>query len=149
MIAAVIPLPRRHPRAFLGVMAIGWLALYLGLEPLSEWLVSLLPVSRAGHLGGAIQFFLFDTPKVLLLLTGITFVMGMVNSYFTPERTRALLAGKTFTTATIEIALASLKAELDPMADLHNDAATKRHLASVLARRLLSAAQASRAALTA
>ncbi|HKB60280.1 MAG TPA: permease [Gallionellaceae bacterium] len=94
MIAAVIPLPRRHPRAFLGVMAIGWLALYLGLEPLSEWLVSLLPVSRAGHLGGAIQFFLFDTPKVLLLLTGITFVMGMVNSYFTAERTRSLLAGR-------------------------------------------------------
>jgi hypothetical protein len=32
---------------------------------------------------------------VLLLLTGIVFVMGMINSYFTPERTRALLAGRT------------------------------------------------------
>jgi uncharacterized membrane protein YraQ (UPF0718 family) len=31
---------------------------------------------------------------VLLLLTAVVFVMGMVNSYFTPERTRALLAGK-------------------------------------------------------
>ncbi len=40
------------------------------------------------------QFFFYDTPKVLLLLTGIVFVMGMVNSYFTPERTRALLAGR-------------------------------------------------------
>ena len=46
-------------------------------------------------MGGAIQFFLYDTPKVLLLLTGVVFVMGMVNSYFTPERTRALLAGRT------------------------------------------------------
>jgi uncharacterized membrane protein YraQ (UPF0718 family) len=27
-----------------------------------------------------------------MLLTGIVFVMGMINSYFTPERTRALLA---------------------------------------------------------
>ena len=68
MIAAVLPLPRRHPKAFLLVMAIGWFALYLGLEPLSEWLVSLLPVSRASHLGGAIQFFLFVTPKVSELL---------------------------------------------------------------------------------
>ena len=41
------------------------------------------------------QFFFYDTPKVLLLLTGVVFVMGMVNSHFTPERTRALLAGRT------------------------------------------------------
>ena len=54
-----------------------------------------LPVDRDSHLGGALQFFLYDTPKVLLLLTGIVFVMGMINSYFTPERTRALLAGRT------------------------------------------------------
>jgi len=42
-----------------------------------------------------LQFFFYDTPKVLLLLTGVVFVMGMVNSYFTPERARALLAGRT------------------------------------------------------
>lgn len=30
----------------------------------------------------------------MLLLTGVVFIMGMVNSYFTPERTRALLAGR-------------------------------------------------------
>jgi uncharacterized membrane protein YraQ (UPF0718 family) len=57
-------------------------------------LVALLPVVRTSHLGGALQFFFYDTPKVLLLLTGVVFVMGMVNSYFTPERTRALLAGR-------------------------------------------------------
>jgi uncharacterized membrane protein YraQ (UPF0718 family) len=57
--------------------------------------VAALPVDRASHLGGALQFFVYDTPKVQLLLTGIVFVMGMVNSYFTAERTRALLAGRT------------------------------------------------------
>ena len=51
-------------------------------------------MDRASHLGGALQFFLYDTPKVLLLLAGVVFVMGMINSYFTPERTRALLAGR-------------------------------------------------------
>jgi hypothetical protein len=42
----------------------------------------------------ALQFFLYDTPKVLLLLVGVVMVMGMVNSWFTPERTRALLSGR-------------------------------------------------------
>jgi hypothetical protein len=71
------------------------MALYQALMPVSELLVAALPVDRASHLGGALQFFFCDTPKVLLLLTGIVFVMGMINSYFTPERTRALLAGRT------------------------------------------------------
>ena len=72
-----------------------WPGLYQILAPVSEALVAALPVERASHFGGALQFFLYDTPKVLLLLTGIVFVMGMINSYFTPERTRALLAGRT------------------------------------------------------
>lgn len=83
-----------HPKTFLGLAALLWLGLYAALTPLSEALVALLPVDRASHLGSALQFFLYDTPKVLLLLTAIVFVMGIVNSYFTPERTRALLAGR-------------------------------------------------------
>lgn len=75
--------------------AVVWFAIYQALNPVSEALVALLPVERDSHLGGALQFFLYDTPKVLMLLTGVVFVMGMVNSYFTPERTRALLAGRT------------------------------------------------------
>lgn len=75
--------------------------------------------------------------------------LGMGATPLRARRTEALLAGKALTSATIEIALASLKAELEPTADLHHDSATKRHLASVLARRLLTAAHASRSALTA
>ena len=88
-------LPRQHPRAILAFAALAWWALYQALIPASEVLVAALPVDRDSHLGGALQFFLYDTPKVLLLLTAVVFVMGMVNSYFTPERTRALLAGRT------------------------------------------------------
>lgn len=86
---------QKSPRLFLGVMAVLWFALYQILIPISEYLVTLLPVARDSHLGGALQFFFYDTPKVLMLLTGVVFVMGMINSYFTPERTRALLAGRT------------------------------------------------------
>jgi uncharacterized membrane protein YraQ (UPF0718 family) len=88
-------LPHQHPRTFLLIAALVWWALYQALNPASEALVAALPVDRASHLGGALQFFFYDTPKVLMLLTAVVFVMGMVNAYFTPERTRALLAGKT------------------------------------------------------
>ena len=86
--------PKSSPRTFLAVSAVVWFLIYRSLVPVSEWLVSLLPVERKSHLGDALQFFLYDTPKVLLLLTGVVMVMGMINSYFTPERTRAFLAGK-------------------------------------------------------
>ena len=91
---AVMTLPRHWPKLFLVVAAGVWFAAYRLLLPVSEALATLLPVDRDTHLGGALQFFLYDTPKVLLLLAGVVFVMGMVNSYFTPERTRALLAGR-------------------------------------------------------
>jgi len=87
-------LSRQHPRVFLIAAALGVVLLYLALLPASEALVALLPVDRASHLGGALQFFIYDAPKLLLLLTVVVFLMGMVNSYFTPEYTRALLAGR-------------------------------------------------------
>jgi uncharacterized membrane protein YraQ (UPF0718 family) len=89
-----LQMPRQHPRFFLLVAAVLWWALYQSLIPATEALVAALPVDRDSHLGSALQFFLYDTPKVLLLLTAVVFVMGMINSYFTPERTRALLAGR-------------------------------------------------------
>lgn len=73
--------------------------------------------------------------------------LGIGNTPIRASQTEALLAGKTLDVTTIEIAIASLKAELDPSADLTHESATKRHLATVLARRLLGAAHASRRAL--
>jgi len=97
MDAVLAPLkrwPSQQPLLFLLLAAAAWFGLYQTLSPAAEALVALLPVERDSHLGGALQFFLYDTPKVLLLLTGIVFVMGMINSHFTPERTRAMLAGR-------------------------------------------------------
>ena len=85
---------KRNPRIFLVVATFMWFGLYHFLIPASEALVAQLPVEPESRLGSALQFFFYDTPKVLLLLTGIVFVMGMINSYFTPQRTRAFLLGK-------------------------------------------------------
>jgi hypothetical protein len=94
MNASVLNLPRNQPRAFLLIAAVLWFGLYKTLEPLSHIMVNALPLEPGSHAYDALQFFFYDTPKVLLLLAGVVFVMGMVNSYFTPERTRALLSGK-------------------------------------------------------
>ncbi len=68
--------------------------LYGQLIPISEWVTSLFPVSPDSHTGQAIAFFVYDVPKVLLLLTGIVFVTGVLRSWFSPEKTRTILAGK-------------------------------------------------------
>ncbi|MGA9253468.1 MAG: permease [Roseobacter sp.] len=76
------------------VAAAIWWLLYNRLIPFSEWVTSFFPVARESHAGEAIAFFVYDVPKVLLLLTAIVFVTGVLRSWFSPEKTRAILAGK-------------------------------------------------------
>ena len=53
----------------------------------------MLPLHEGTHLGATVEFFIFEVPKVLLLLTLIVFFVGVIRSFFTPERTRKILAG--------------------------------------------------------
>lgn len=76
------------------IAAGSWLFAYSQLTAFADWLLNVLAMSRQTHVGEALHFFFYDTPKVLLLLTGIVFVMGIVQTFFSPERTRALLSGK-------------------------------------------------------
>ena len=71
-----------------------WWVIYHQLIPFSEWVTALFPVDRHSHTGEAIAFFFYDVPKVMMLLTLIVFAMGVVRSFFSPEKTRALLSGK-------------------------------------------------------
>ncbi|MEI6562308.1 MAG: permease [Verrucomicrobiota bacterium] len=73
----------------------GWFALYLNLAPASRWFTyDLLKLPRGQHLSAAVEFFVFETPKVLLLLALVVFVVSVLRSFFTPERTRRILSGK-------------------------------------------------------
>jgi len=76
-----------------------WFLIYRSLQPLTDWLVdSVFGLEKGNHLTEAVRFFIFEVPKVLLLLTLIIFFVGIVRSYFSPERTRKFLVGKkTFT----------------------------------------------------
>lgn len=96
------PTPRHEPKpkktaawiAGVVLFIAGWFLIYGQLIPFSNWLTSLLPISPDSHAHEAASFFFYDTPKVLMLLTLVVFAMGVVRSFFSPERTRALLAGR-------------------------------------------------------
>ncbi len=72
-----------------------WWTVYRVLPNLSKWLTyKLLHIQEGSHLGSSIEFFLYDTPKVMMLLFIVVFGVGIIRSFFTPEKTRAFLSGK-------------------------------------------------------
>lgn len=76
-----------------------WYLLYHNLQFLTDLLFyDLLEMNRESHLTESLHFFVFEVPKVLLLLILIIFLVGIIRSFFTTERTRKALEGKnTFT----------------------------------------------------
>jgi uncharacterized membrane protein YraQ (UPF0718 family) len=85
---------------------------YRSLAPFAQWLTyDLLKMAAGSHLALAVEFFVFESPKVLMLLTLVVFGVGIVRSFFTPERTRRLLAGKRETSGNV---LASLLGVVTP-----------------------------------
>ncbi|HSF89820.1 MAG TPA: permease [Saprospiraceae bacterium] len=63
------------------------------LQYFADWLIySVFSVSDQSHLGQALNFFVFDTLKIFLLLFVITTVMGIVNSYFPVDKVRNFLS---------------------------------------------------------
>jgi hypothetical protein len=72
-----------------------WLISYNVIQPLADWLsYSAFGLSKDSQLGESIAFFLYDVPKILLLLSGMVFLIAIVRTFFSPEKTRALLGGK-------------------------------------------------------
>jgi uncharacterized membrane protein YraQ (UPF0718 family) len=89
-VAAATPVARPVALAAVGLAA--WLTIYANLPAVADAVLAALPVARDTPFGEAAHFFVYEAPKVLLLLVLVVFVVGVVRSYFSPERTRALLA---------------------------------------------------------
>ena len=72
-----------------------WLFLWFINLPLSLWLTfEVLGLDPASQLGQAVAFFLYDVPKVMLLLTGVVTLVSFLRSFVAPERGRSALAGR-------------------------------------------------------
>jgi len=77
-----------------GLLLTAWWALYRNLLPFAKWVTySVLGLAPVSRLGSAVEFFVYDAPKVILLLTLVVFGVGVLRSFFTPERARRILAG--------------------------------------------------------
>jgi uncharacterized protein len=79
----------------LALITAAWLAAYNLIQPLANWIAyGALNLTQGSHLGDAVAFFLYDVPKILLLLSGMIFLISIIRTFFSPERTRGLLGGK-------------------------------------------------------
>jgi uncharacterized membrane protein YraQ (UPF0718 family) len=81
----------------LGVVTVlpALVVLYYYLQPLVNYLTfDLLPLNPESHLGASINFFIYDTVKILILLFVISSLMGVVNAYFPVDRLRVYLTTK-------------------------------------------------------
>ncbi|MCX6224279.1 MAG: permease [Bacteroidia bacterium] len=83
-----------------------WIMVYTQLKPISDWLAEdVFGLESGKHLTEALRFFIFEVPKVLLLLVLIIFFVGIIRSFFTPERTRKALEGKSLFTGNVLAAM--------------------------------------------
>ncbi|MCX6266098.1 MAG: permease [Bacteroidetes bacterium] len=79
-----------------------WMIIYFNLQLLTNWLIDdIFKLPQGKHLTEALRFFIFEVPKVLLLLVLIIFIVGIIRSFFTPERTRKALEGRSLFTGNI------------------------------------------------
>jgi uncharacterized protein len=77
------------------IAALLWLFLYNAIQPLSEWIShQALGLARGSHAGEAVAFFFYDVPKIMLLVSGMIFVITVLRTFFSAERARRLLSGK-------------------------------------------------------
>ncbi len=77
------------------IVALIWWFVWQNLLGAANWLTyTLIGLTPDSHLGEAVAFFLYDVPKILLLLGGMIFLVSTARTFFSVERTRQLLGGK-------------------------------------------------------
>jgi len=79
-----------------------WIFAYINLQTVTDWFIySVLKLEAGTHLTETIRFFIFEMPKVMLLLALIVFIVGIIRSYFSAEKTRQMLEGKSLFTGNV------------------------------------------------
>jgi uncharacterized membrane protein YraQ (UPF0718 family) len=89
--------PASHKKLYLALISavVLWLIAYNIIQSIADWIsYSALGLARESRFGESLAFFLYDVPKILLLLSGMVFAISIVRTFFSPVRTRALLGGR-------------------------------------------------------
>ena len=83
---------KQDRQAFGVVVLLGsiWVVIYLNLQAIADWTTySLLDMSEDSHIGQSLNFFIYDTPKLLLLLSGMIFLITFLQTFINTEKVRA------------------------------------------------------------
>jgi len=76
----------------LAVTAITWLFAYNIIQPLANWLAyGLLSLPQGSHLGESLAFFFYDVPKILLLLSGMIFLISLLQTFIDTQKVRVMV----------------------------------------------------------
>jgi len=79
---------------------------YMHLEEITDFIIyTILGMDPEKHITESLWFFLYEVPKVMLLLILIIFFVGIIRSYFSPEKTRKALEGKSLFTGNVMAAI--------------------------------------------
>jgi len=74
------------------VAALAWWAAYTALPAASQWLTyDVIGLAHGSHLGESVAFFLYDVPKLLLLLSGMIFVISLVQTFIDTQKVRTMV----------------------------------------------------------
>lgn len=72
-----------------------WILVYKYLQEISDFIVfRVFQMTPEKHLTETLRFFIFEVPKVMMLLVLIIFFVGILRTFFSPEKTRKALEGK-------------------------------------------------------
>jgi len=83
-----------------------WVGIYINLQPVADFIVfKIFRLQADKHLTESIRFFIFEVPKVMMLLVLIIFFVGIIRSFFSPEKTRKALEGKSLFSGNVMAAL--------------------------------------------
>jgi uncharacterized membrane protein YraQ (UPF0718 family) len=88
------PGPAQDRRAFLlvAILSVLWVVAYRNLQPIADWLTwRVMGFSRDSHLGEALNFFIYDVPKLLLLLAGMIFVITFLQTFVDTDKVRTMV----------------------------------------------------------
>ncbi|WP_341359570.1 permease [Georgenia sp. M64] len=95
----------RRLAGLLAVAALAWTGLYALNEVLWDAGFAALGLDLGARVWGSLHFFLYDVSKILLLLVGMIFAIGMLRTTLRPERVREFLQGRSLAVALLLAAL--------------------------------------------
>jgi len=79
--------------------------IFLPVKFLADWIVSVFGISAQSRLGEALNFFIYDTIKIFVLVAVIIFIVSIIRSFLPPEKIRKFLSHKYQFTGNIMAAL--------------------------------------------